>query len=184
LRVVSPVNRDASPDSEQDGPVSLQDRVERLFFEAREDVYYYLMTFSLASHEAQEITQDVFLRLYAALKGGEAIETPRAWIFRVAHNLALQSIERGKTRRLVAIDLRTTAPRHGEDPEKGIIRRQTAARLNEAMLALSPQQKLCLQMRAEGLKYVEIARTLGVSPSTVGEFLSRAIKKLRKVVHE
>jgi len=43
----------------------LQDRVSRLFEEARDDVYRYLLTLGLYPPQAQEATQEVFLRLYA-----------------------------------------------------------------------------------------------------------------------
>src|SRR3954451_1692513 len=74
---------------EQTG-TALQEQVSRLFEEAREDVYRYLLTLGLYPPQAQEATQEVFLRLYATLRKGEDIHSPRAWIFRVAHNLGLK----------------------------------------------------------------------------------------------
>src|SRR5450432_2679656 len=69
---------------------TLQDQVGRLFEEARDDVYRYLLTLGLHPPRAQEAAQEVFLRLYATLRKGEEIRNPRAWIFRVAHNLGLK----------------------------------------------------------------------------------------------
>src|SRR5437764_15221518 len=75
----------------QEGSVpALQDRVARLFEEARDDVYRYLLTLGLHPPQAQEATQEVFLRLYTTLRKGEQIQNPRAWVFRVAHNLGLK----------------------------------------------------------------------------------------------
>ena len=164
--------------------VSLHDHVEQLFREARNDLYYYILSFGLAAHEAQEIAQDVFLRFYVAAKRGESIENSRAWIFRVAHNLALNAVQRTVTRRLFAVDAAESGAGLGEDPEERLIRKQTAGKIRQALRELSPQQRLCLQLRAEGLRYGEIAREIGVGTSTVGKFLSRAIRKLRKAVHE
>src|SRR6266540_5886676 len=70
--------------------VSLRDRVAELFVESRSDVYRYLLTLGLYPPQAQEATQEVFLRLYATLRKGDDIQSPRAWIFRVAHNLGLK----------------------------------------------------------------------------------------------
>src|SRR5579862_5275010 len=67
----------------------LREEVAQLFEEARDDVYRYLLTLGLYPPQAQEATQEVFLRLYSALLGGEKIRTPRGWIFRVAHNLGI-----------------------------------------------------------------------------------------------
>src|SRR5580700_7315307 len=70
--------------------LALQDQVAQLFLEARDDVYRYLLSLGLYPPQAQEGAQEVFLRLYATLKKGERIQNPRAWIFRVAHNLGLK----------------------------------------------------------------------------------------------
>src|SRR5438105_15722808 len=69
---------------------TLQEQVARLFEEAREDVYRYLLTLGLYPPRAQEAAQEVFLRLYATMRKGEDIQNPRAWVFRVAHNLGLK----------------------------------------------------------------------------------------------
>src|SRR2546423_2815803 len=74
--------------------VTLQDQVSRLYEEARDDVYRYLLTLGLHPPRAQEAVQEVFLRLYATMKKGEEIENPRAWVFRVAHNYGLKVRER------------------------------------------------------------------------------------------
>src|SRR5258707_11223338 len=68
----------------------LQDLVAQLFEEAREDVYRYLLMLGVHPPQAQEAAQEAFLRLYASMKKGEVIENPRAWLFRVAHNLGLR----------------------------------------------------------------------------------------------
>src|SRR5436853_6570234 len=76
---------------------ALQDRVSQLFEEAREDVYRYLLTLGLHPPQAQEAVQEVFLRLYATLRKGEDLQSPRAWVFRVAHNLGLKIRARQQT---------------------------------------------------------------------------------------
>src|SRR5579871_1504840 len=69
---------------------TLQDQVAQLFEQARDDVYRYLLSLGLYPPQAQEAAQEVFLRLYVTLKKGEDVQNPRAWIFRVAHNLGLK----------------------------------------------------------------------------------------------
>ena len=49
---------------------------------------------------------------------------------------------------------------------------------------LSEQQRRCLFLRMEGLRYPEIGTTLGISASAVGEFLRRAMVRLKKVRDE
>jgi RNA polymerase sigma-70 factor, ECF subfamily len=166
------------------GVVSLHEQVEQLFREARNDLYYYILSFGLAAHEAQEIVQDAFLRFYVALKRGDTVENPRAWLFRVAHNMALNAVKRRATRRWFASAWGRSGGQHAENPEEGLIRKQAESKMRRAFAGLSPQQRLCLQLRAEGLRYAEIAKALGVGSSTIGEYVSRAIRNLRKAVHE
>ncbi len=178
-----PENRDEGQARDEE-PVSLHDRVERLFRESRDDVYYYAAGFGLAAHEAQDIAQDVFLQFYMALKRGETIENARGWIFRAAHNLAVNAARREKTRRLFATAQSASGAVSRDDAERRLIREQALEKLRQALGQLSPQQRLCLQLRSEGLRYAEIAQTIGVGTSTVGEFLSRALRRLRKAVGE
>lgn len=158
----------------------LQDETERLFIEARDDVYRYLLTLGLHPPQAQDATQEVFLRLYVALKKGEAIQNTRAWVFRVAHNLGLNVRTRQDCGQPFEPELECCVAAPDRNPEQALIERERMARLQNAIASLSEQQKNCLFLRAEGLRYQEIAQVIGVGTSTVGEFLRRAITKLRR----
>jgi RNA polymerase sigma-70 factor (ECF subfamily) len=57
-------------------------------------------------------------------------------------------------------------------------------RFHAAVEGLSEQQRRCLFLRMEGLRYPEIGSTLGISASAVGEFLRRAMVRLKKVRDE
>jgi RNA polymerase sigma-70 factor, ECF subfamily len=158
--------------------------VAQLFTEAREDVYRYLLTLGVHPPKAQESVQEVFLRLYATLKKGERIESMRGWVFRVAHNLGLKVRARQASEEAINTELeqRLSAPR--ENPERELLERERMLRFHRAVEGLSEQQKRCLSLRMEGLRYPEIASTLGISASAVGEFLRRALARLKKVRDE
>ena len=164
--------------------VTLQDEMAQLFEEMREGVYRYALSLGLYPPQAQEATQEVFLRLYTALKRGEAIQNRRAWVVRVVHNLGLKvraqqtshgQFESNIERRLADPDL---------NPEQSLLERERLLRFHRGVENLSEQQRRCLYLRLEGLRYPEIAAVLGISASAVGEFLRRAIVRLRKVIHE
>ena len=159
------------------GPEEL---VTHLYEEAREDLYRYALTFGLAPGEAQEAAQEVFLRLYQSLKKGEDIQNPRAWCFRVAHNLSLKLRARQAPQLPFDLDLEAKLAQAGPGPEASAMERERLLRVHQAIEGLSEQQKRCLFLRMEGLRYPEIAEVLGVSASTVGEFLRRAVTRLRK----
>jgi RNA polymerase sigma-70 factor (ECF subfamily) len=168
---------------------TLQDQVSRLFEEARDDVYRYLLTLGLYPPRAQEAAQEVFLRLYATLRKGEKIQNPRAWIFRVAHNLGLKIRARQNSEEPYDPEIggRFAAQRfvtQQETPESELIDRERMTRFHSAVEGLSEQQRRCLFLRLEGLRYPEIGSALGISASAVGEFLRRAMVRLKKVRYE
>lgn len=156
--------------------MTLQERVERLFVERREEIYVYLVSLGVRPEEAQEMTQESFMKYFVALGEGQSIANPRAWVYAVAHNLAVNSLARGE---VLAVPMATE-----ETPESLILEPERMAALRNAISSLSPQQQSCLHSRADGFRYKEIAAILGISPSTVGEFLQRAVKRLRKAIYE
>jgi RNA polymerase sigma-70 factor (ECF subfamily) len=160
---------------------ALENRVTRLFEEAREDVYRYLLTLGLHPPQAQEAVQEVFLRLYASLRKGEEITNARGWIFRVAHNYGLKVRERQASEQAFDPALETRLMAAGENAEHQMIEREKMLRFHHAVESLSEQQKRCLFLRMEGLRYPEIGAVLGISASAVGEFLRRAMNRLKKV---
>ena len=160
-----------------------QEQVTRAFEDAREDVYRYLVTLGLPPPQAQEAAQDVFLRLYVALENGDSIHNIRAWIFRVAHNLGLDL--RSKHQPLpIEPELERSLRDAARGVEMDLIERERMDHLGGVWKSLSPQQQQCLHLRAEGLRYREIAGAMGISISSVREFLDRAISRLQKAVHE
>ncbi len=165
-------------------PGTVEEQVAQFFEQTRGDVYRYLMTLGLDPGRAQEAVQEVFLRLYQALKKKDDIDNRRAWVFRVAHNLGLRTRSRDSLMRPYDAEQALQIADPQSNPEKDAIERQRAIQLRRAVESLSPQQRQCLYLRAEGFRYREIAEILGISDSSVGEFLRRAILKLRKATHE
>lgn len=159
--------------------------VSQAYVEWREDVYRYLILLGLYPPQAQDATQEVFLRLYSTLRrGGEPILNQRAWVFRTAHNLGLTMRARESGKIPFDPKLEATIADGSHGPERSLIERESMRKLHRAVSNLSPQQRQCLRLRAEGLKYAEIAETIGISVSTVYEFLKRAVTRLRTTIYE
>jgi RNA polymerase sigma-70 factor (ECF subfamily) len=160
-----------------------QEQVTRAYEDAREDVYRYLVTLGLPAPQAQEAAQDVFLRLYMALQRGEEIHNMRAWIFRVAHNLGLDM--RAKQQPVpMEPEIESALRDRARSIETDLIERERMEQIGGAWKSLSPQQRQCLHLRAEGLRYREIAGAMGISISSVREFLNRAVSRLQKALHD
>lgn len=164
--------------------MTLQDEVAGLFEEMREGIYRYLLSLGLYPAQAQEATQEVFLRLYTALRRDEPIQNRRAWLVRVAHNLGLKVRAQQGWQAAFDPDVEARLADTAMDPEQTLLERERLLRFHRAVENLSEQQRRCLHLRLEGLRYPEIAAVLGISASAVGEFLRRALRRLRKVAHE
>lgn len=126
---------------------------------------------------AEDVLQETFLRLFAALRAGVEIRDPRAWLFRVLRNACLE--RRRYSRYRSEVELSPEIPTPMANPEADYHRRHLvwqAARL------LSPRELECVRLRAEGLSYAQIADVLRVRSGTVGALLSRALAKCRSLV--
>jgi RNA polymerase sigma-70 factor (ECF subfamily) len=163
----------------------LHEQVSQAYLEWREDVYRYLLTLGLHPPQAQEATQEVFMRLYVTLlQKEETIRNQRAWVFRVAHNLGLTIRLKESATVPFDPDLEATLPDRARGAESNLMEREKLLRMHRAVESLSPQQRQCLHLRAEGLRYREIADAAGVTISTVAEFLRRAVTRLKRAVYE
>ena len=117
------------------------------------------------------------------MRKGEEILNTQAWLFRVAHNLSLKVRSRERSFRSVDTDWERFSQLTVESPERSIIDRDKMQKLKSALDILSPQQRDCLYLRSEGLLYREIADVMGVSLSTVNEFLRRAVARLAEAIN-
>jgi RNA polymerase sigma-70 factor (ECF subfamily) len=113
------------------------------------------------------------------------VTDPRAWVFRVAHNLAIDEQRRVRAREAHeyptdAADLAFLFPDPAPSAEHELLRRERHDWLRAAMQGLSAQERRCLFLRAQGLRYREIGEVLDIRIPTVVTFLTRAIQKLTK----
>ena len=73
--------------------MTARQQVTELYESSRAGVLRYLLSSGLDAGRAEEVMQEAFLRLYSALQSGEELINPRGWLFRVAHNLAMDGIK-------------------------------------------------------------------------------------------
>lgn len=164
--------------------MTIQDRVAQIFSESRTEIYRYVVSLGLDLGQAQEVTQDAFLRLYLVLEKGEQIDNERAWLFRVAHNLGVNARLKNNRSEPLPPGIEDEIPDPASNPEQTLLEGDKRRRLRKAIGELSEQQRQCLHLRAEGLRYREIATVIGIKTSTVSEYVRRAISKLRNARNE
>jgi RNA polymerase sigma-70 factor (ECF subfamily) len=160
------------------GPSELETDVVALFDRMRGRLLRYIVGFGLRQSDAEEIVQDTFLALYRHLVQGKSREGLPAWLFRVAHNLSLK--RRLALSRMSGSDVAEPpqAPDPTPNPEAQLAFRQRQDRLRSVYRALSQADRQCLYLRAEGLRYREIAEVLGISLGSVANSLARSLARL------
>jgi RNA polymerase sigma-70 factor (ECF subfamily) len=159
------------------GPTPLEIEVTELFTQLRSPVLRYLSSFGLTAQDAEEVVQEVFLALFLHLRQGKPRTNLQAWIFRVAHNIGLKRCQ--SARKGPATTLDDVSPTdHALDPEQQAASRQRTSRLMAVVRALPEQDRRCLYLRAEGLRYREIVEVLGMSLGAVAQSLERSLSKL------
>jgi len=166
------------------GPMTLNERVHALFQQLSAPVFRFLLRRTQNAGQAEDLTQETFLRLCRHLQQDRPLENPKAWLFTVANNLAVdEGRSRGNVKDLDEITWEEiAASRAGRqaDPEKLLLQRERSDRLQMAVLNLTALQRQCLHLRAEGLRYREIAALLEISISTVVDAVRRATVKLAR----
>ena len=168
--------------------VSVEDQVMELFTEMHAPIYRHLIWLHLQSDQAEDIVQETFLRLYQHLSRPNAPRRNlRGWVWRVAHNLGLNlcvSSNRMQSRKELNLDeISTWLVDPGLNPEQSLLQSQSEQRLNVGIERLSARDRLCIDLRAQGMGYREIASVLGIGRSTVADTLVRVTTFLRSFSH-
>lgn len=164
---------------------AIEDHVLALFDECGPGLQRYVASFNLNSAATEDIVQDIFLALFRHLSLRRPSTNLKGWLFQVGHNLALKERRRVLKRTLLEGGWDATAAErvvdHALNPEERLAREQRQRRLADVLLRMPERDRQCVYLRAEGLCYRDIAKTLGVSLGAVAKSVVRAISRLTAV---
>jgi RNA polymerase sigma-70 factor (ECF subfamily) len=161
---------------------STQEDVLQLFDECAPGLRRYVAAFGLSAEVTEDVVQEVFLQLFRHLRLGRSRANLRGWIFRVGHNFALKHREKAARRYRwegtwdVSMVDRVIDP--AANPEQQLANGRRTRRLRAVVRALPERDRQCLFLRAEGLRYRDIARTLDMSLGGVAKSLARSMTRL------
>jgi RNA polymerase sigma-70 factor (ECF subfamily) len=162
--------------------VPARDIVLALFDTHRAGALRYTRSLGLADGDGEDVVQDVFLALFLHVSRGGAQTNLVGWIFRVAHRLALRKRARdARAARFRRLDATRLAADVASSPEEEFAAGRRRARLVTAVSELPERDRRCLILRAEGVRYRDIAGQLGMSLGSVANAIARALARLRHV---
>jgi RNA polymerase sigma-70 factor (ECF subfamily) len=162
---------------------SLAQQVSASFVLLRDPLYRYLLVSTRSREKAEDLTQEVFLRLFRYVAAGNSVANVRLWAFTVAHNLAVN--EHSGKHYEISFDLPEWnellgSRRDGRpNPEQNLIQAERYESVRHAVNSLTDLERRVFYLRVDGLSYREIAGVLSVTTSTVSDAIYRGIGKLK-----
>jgi RNA polymerase sigma-70 factor (ECF subfamily) len=141
---------------------------------------------------AEELTQDIFVKLYRNAKAYKPSAQFKTFLFRVATNHCLNEVRRGEYR----VTHTSTAPTEedsgvevagpeGERPDEAVAGRELERAVGEALKGMSERERAAFTMcRFEGMAYRDIAEALEASEAAVKSLIHRATLAVAKKIEE
>jgi RNA polymerase sigma-70 factor (ECF subfamily) len=155
--------------------------VEALFAKHHGEIYAYLMRMMRDPEVAADMTQDAFVKAYKNYASLEKPENARAWLYQIAHRVALDEIRRRKIIRF----LPWTGESRGAAPsaEHLVMEGRFSGDMQRALARIPERQRAALLLaELHDLTGLELADALGVSHVAARALLTRARESLRQAL--
>jgi RNA polymerase sigma-70 factor, ECF subfamily len=160
------------------GAGALSGEFERFIRQYERQILNYLWRMTGDEHAAHDLAQEVFVRAWQRFDALKSYEQPRAWLYKVATNLALTHLKR---RSRQGVPLSTLEEEHepvGDDPSSRFAESDLVRR---TLLRLSPKRRAALVLREMyQLTSAEVGQALGLSGAAVRMALHRGRQQFRE----
>lgn len=144
-------------------------------------IVHYVFSMVNDLQQAEDLTQDAFLKAYLALERAGPPDNPRAWLYRIATNATIDHLRRKRRFGWVGLH-RVIHVLRSDDPSERVIK---ADPFERAMNELNTDQQTILMLFARaGLKAPEVAEVLGISPAAARKRRQRAREAFMKQYRE
>jgi RNA polymerase sigma factor (sigma-70 family) len=155
-------------------------------FRHRAALYRYLRRFTSGAEDIEDLVQETYVRVYA-LSYTQAVESPRALLFRIAHNMAVERARRQRSQATDSVaDLERLTVSSTEAPADEQI--DASRRFESFCAAVDRLPPLCRRVfvlrKVYRLSHDEIAEVLGVSHSTIEKHVAKGLLRCRDYLRE
>ena len=149
------------------------------------NVYNYIAFRINNQHDAEELTNDVFVKAMRSQKSYNPNFAMEAWLIGIAKNTVTDYLRKAKRRQFVPLDSIMEFISTEKRPEEVVVLNEEIEGLLSAMTMLRDKERQILSMKfATDLRHREIAKILGIGESTVKVTAYRALNKLKKYMEE
>ncbi len=157
----------------------LDQRIRIIYQNHYHDVYYFLLYFTGNQTDAEDLTQDVFMKLLRALPKYDGRAELKTWIFSIAKYLAIDSYRKKRFQAMFSENFLARLVSSEGRPEESLTAKEEGQELKEALQKLKPQYRMVVILRAlKEYSVKETAEILGISESKVKVDFHRALKML------
>lgn len=156
-----------------------------LFYAYKDLLYSFLLGIVRSEDKADDLLQDVFLKLWNNRQNADTIESLNGYLYNMTKNIALDNLRRLSKEYAIMEDMQSFTVNKEEDftPADILIEKELDSRLKKAIDQLPQQQKKVFILRHHiGLKHEEIATMLNLSVSTSKNTTKNAIDNLRRIL--
>ena len=154
--------------------------LSELFRRYDKRIYPFVLKMIRNSALAEEITQEIFIKLWQHRAKLSSIDRPEAYILTIAARHTLDQIKKRLNENKMLQGLLASKEGSHNDTEEKLLLRDRAALIQLAVDQLPPQQKSVYELsRLEGMNYEQIAQQLQISPNTVRNHLVKALRSIR-----
>ena len=160
--------------------------IEELYDEFHKDVYHFSLYFTNNKEEAEDITQDTFIKVIKNLYQLKDMSKRKTWILSIARNTAVDLKRKQKLLNFFPQILLRNQQHSFQDEsnDKRLMNKEDWSIIQEALLHLKPHYRTIVILRAlKELSVKETAEILGCSEAKVSVDFHRAVNKLRKELH-
>jgi RNA polymerase sigma-70 factor (ECF subfamily) len=157
---------------------------EALMSEHHAEIYRYVLRVTGKRQDADDLSQETFLRAFRAHRALPPNANARAWLFAIATNLARNHFRSQKRRRLAYSVVVTEARETDEERPDGVsVSREIGAAVDQVVSGLPLRQRLAfLQRKVHGLDYEAIGRSLECTAETARAHVFQALRKVRRAL--
>jgi RNA polymerase sigma-70 factor (ECF subfamily) len=157
-----------------------RDCLRRVYECYQERIYLYVLRLTKSREIAEEVVQDVFIKVWTKRHKIDTQYCFSSFLFRVAHNHTINVLKRSSYEKIAKDKISKTSSFSVDDTEDNLIYKEYLNLLRKAIDQLPPRRKVIFNLsRQQGVSHDEIALEMGISKNTVKSQLVKATKYIK-----